>query len=83
MSLLLEALRKADREREGSNHPAGLDTAHTPASTEPNRVNLLLIALAVAVVLLLALVLWLTLRASPPNAVTTEPPAPAVKPLEP
>lgn len=86
MSLLLEALRKADRERKNADAPAGLDAAPSLAPASHSRRNGLLWLLALLVCVLAAILIGLLLRTAPsgdlseaavPAPVGTDP-APAV-----
>ncbi len=87
MSLILEALKKADQERQRSDAPPNLDSLHEAASPTPSRLRqygwiVLLISLMVLVVVLI--VLWPRDKASPapsPVAVSATPtPQPAATP---
>ena len=76
MSLILDALRKADRERQQQhNGVPGIDATHTSHQDAPRKLWPWLVALVVLVSLLLALVIWLLLERTPSVA----PAAPSVQ----
>ncbi|WP_339898574.1 general secretion pathway protein GspB [uncultured Gilvimarinus sp.] len=79
MSLILDALRKADRERQQQhNGVPGIDATHTSNQDAPRKLWPWLVALVVLVSLLLALVIWLLLERKPsvaPTAPSVQAPA--------
>ena len=85
MSLILDALNKADRERDYRDAVPDLNTIHAvPKRNNPHRLALIVGALAAAVVLLilLVLVLWLRMPAPPAQVNPVEDPLPSAPPLE-
>lgn len=87
MSLILDALRKADRERQQQqNGVPGLDAAHARAEVPPRRLWPWLVAIAVVVLGLLAAVIWLALerhQAAPVVVQAPEPVSSITKPSAP
>ncbi|WP_020210488.1 general secretion pathway protein GspB [Gilvimarinus chinensis] len=59
MSLLLDALRKADRERSQQQAPAGIGPGDLTAKTQSPLLWVLLALLAIALVVLIVVVIWL------------------------
>ncbi|MDO3384116.1 general secretion pathway protein GspB [Gilvimarinus algae] len=68
MSLLLDALRKADRERSNQHQPAGIGPSVT-GQTKSAAAPWLLLGLAALVLALIALVIWLLLERDLPEPV--------------
>lgn len=73
MSLLLEALQRADSERKHQGDVPGIDTQHSvAASTEPdNTRHWMLVALALIILLLLVYVVYLQSAATEPVTIPT------------
>lgn len=66
MSLLLEALRKADRDREQSQAPVGISAHHGPTQSGHGGRWLVVVLLA-ALALLAGVIVWLLVQASSPS----------------
>lgn len=68
MSLILDALRKADRERQQQqNGVPGIDAAHSPAEAPPRKLWPWIVAIALLLLGLLAAVIWLALERNQAN----------------
>lgn len=76
MSLILDALRKADRERQQQQHSVpGIDATHSLAEAPAVKLWPWMVAITILVLVLLAAVIWLLLDRNEPGVTATAAPA--------
>lgn len=81
MSLILDALNKADRERQANENPPGIHTVHDVQEFKPGKPAWLYLAIITfALIVVALLVFWLTREQPAPPAPATPAPAPVEQP---